>query len=63
MTKKQGWIIYGLGFVITFSIDLFLFSGLIFPIDFRISVALAGVLEIMWGIGWLFYMLYRFYGE
>lgn len=56
MTKKQGWIIYGIGIVLTIALDLILF-GLLFP---KLMFAMAGVLEIIWLIGWLVYMSYKF---
>ena len=56
MSKKQGWVIYGLGFVLLTALDYFLFAYL-FP---QFMFAMAGVLEMLWFIGWLFYMSYRF---
>ena len=56
MTKKQGWIIYGIGIVLTTALDYFLFAYL-FP---QLMFAMAGVLEIIWLIGWLVYMSYKF---
>ncbi|MDY0140044.1 MAG: hypothetical protein RBR50_10110 [Candidatus Izemoplasmatales bacterium] len=56
MTKKQGWIIYGLGFVLLTALDYILF-GMLFP---QLMFAMAGVLEIIWLIGWLLYMSYKF---
>ena len=56
MTKKQGWIIYGIGIVLTTALDLILF-GLLFP---ELMFAMAGVIEILWLIGWLCYMAYKF---
>lgn len=56
MTKKQGWIIYGIGIVLTFALDFILF-GMLFP---QLMFAMAGVLEILWLIGWLCYMSYKF---
>ena len=56
MTKKQGWIIYGIGIVLTLALDFILF-GLLFP---QLMFAMAGVLEIIWLIGWLGYMSYKF---
>ena len=56
MTKKQGWIIYGIGLVLTLLLDFVLF-GVIFP---QLMLAMAGILEITWLIGWLFYMANKF---
>ena len=56
MTKKQGWIIYGIGIVLTIALDFILF-GLLFT---ELMFAMAGVIEILWLIGWLFYMSYKF---
>lgn len=56
MTKKQGWIIYGIGIVLTITLDFILF-GMLFP---QLMFSMAGVLEILWLIGWLLYMSYRF---
>lgn len=55
MTKKQGWIIYGIGIVLTFVLDFIL--CMLFP---QLMFAMAGALEICWLIGWLLYMSYRF---
>ena len=56
MTKKQGWAIYGLGFVLLTALDFILF-GMLFP---QLMFAMAGILEIMWLVGWLLYMSYKF---
>lgn len=56
MTKKQGWIIYVIGIVLTLLLDFVLF-GVMFP---QLILAMAGILEIMWLIGWLFYMAKKF---
>lgn len=56
MSKKQGWIIYGIGIVLTAALDFILF-GLLFP---QLMFAMAGMLEIMWLVGWLLYMSYKF---
>lgn len=56
MTKKQGWIIYGIGIVLTLALDFFLF-GYLFP---QLMFNMAGILEIIWLIGWLLYMSYKF---
>jgi hypothetical protein len=56
MTKKQGWIIYGIGIVLTTALDFILF-GMLFP---QLIFAMAGRLEIIWAVGWLLYMSYKF---
>ena len=56
LTRKKGWIIYVLGLLITFAIDIFVFARL----DPELAFKLAGRLEILWGICWLFYMAYKF---
>ena len=60
VTKKNWWIYYIIGFIITFAIDLGIFGCVLLPIYPDLSIGLAGMLEIIWGIGWLLYSAHKF---